>query len=79
MEIRFDEMDTAISVMKEVAAWGREQGYRVWPEEWLTPEELLSSVVRPENFCIGLVDGEIACAFILGSAVAAGVLLGFLA
>lgn len=65
VEIRFDEMDTAISVMKEVAAWGREQGYRVWPEEWLTPEELLSSVVRPENFCIGLVDGEIACAFIL--------------
>lgn len=38
VEIRFDEMDTAISVMKEVAAWGREQGYRVWPEEWLTPE-----------------------------------------
>ena len=40
--IQFNEMQTAISVMKEVSAWGREQGYRVWPDEWLTPEELVT-------------------------------------
>ena len=65
VEIRFNEMNTAISVMREVAAWGREQGYRVWPDEWLTEEELVTPNARPENFCIGTVDGEIACAFIL--------------
>ena len=63
--IRFNEVATAISVMKEVAAWGREQGYRVWPDEWLTSEELITSDAQPENFCIGTIDDEIACAFIL--------------
>lgn len=58
-------MHIAISIMKEVAAWGREQGYRVWPDEWLTPEELVTPDAQPENFCIGSVYGEIACAFIL--------------
>lgn len=65
IEIQFDRMDAAISVMREVAAWGREQGYRVWPDAWLTPEELITPDARPENFCIGIMDGEIACAFIL--------------
>lgn len=65
MEIYFDKMPEAISVMREVAAWGRAEGYRVWPDEWLTEEELLTQEVRPENFCIGVVDGETACAFIL--------------
>ena len=65
LEIRFGEVKTAISVMREVAAWGREQGYRVWPDEWLTMEELITLDAQPENFCIGTIDGEIACAFIL--------------
>ena len=65
VEIRFHEVDTAISVMREVAAWGRERGYQVWPDEWLTKEELITPDARPENFCIGTVNGEIACAFIL--------------
>lgn len=65
MEIYFDRMEEAVSVMREVAAWGREQGYRVWPDEWLTPEELITEDVRPENFCIGMVNGEVVCAFIL--------------
>lgn len=65
LEIHFDEIDTAISVMREVAAWGREQGYRVWLDEWLTKEELVTPDAQPENFCIGTIDGEIACAFIL--------------
>ncbi len=65
IELEFNRMDAAISVMREVAAWGREQGYRVWPDAWLTPEELITPDARPENFCIGIMDGEIACAFIL--------------
>lgn len=65
LEIHFGEVDAAISVMREVAAWGREQGYRVWPAEWLTEEELITPGAQPENFCIGTLDGECACAFIL--------------
>ncbi len=30
VEIKFNEVDAAISVIREVAAWGRAQGYRVW-------------------------------------------------
>ena len=59
--IQFNRMDAAIAVLREVASWGREQGYRVWPDEWLTAEELLTPDAQPENFCIGTIDGEIAC------------------
>lgn len=65
LKILFNEMEIATFVMREVAAWGREQGYRVWPDEWLTPEELITPDAQPENFCIGMMDGEVACAFIL--------------
>ena len=65
LEIYFGEVDNAISVMREVADWGRKLGYRVWPEEWLTYEELITPDVQPENFCIGKMDGEIVCAFVL--------------
>ena len=65
IEIQFDRMDTAISVMREVAAWGREQGIRIWLDEWLTKEALITPNAQPENFCIGLIEGEVVCAFIL--------------
>lgn len=65
IEIQFNRMDAAIAVLREVALWGREQGYRVWPDEWLTEEALITPDAGPENFCVGLIDGEIACAFIL--------------
>lgn len=58
-------MDAAISVIREVAAWGQAQGYRVWLDEWLVPEELIMPDAQPENFYIGIIDGETACAFIL--------------
>lgn len=51
--------------MREVAAWGRGRGLRVWPDEWLTPALLLTDEAKPENFYVGTVDGEDACAFIL--------------
>ena len=65
VEISYNNIDEAIAVMKEVAAWGRAQGFRVWLDEWLTTEGLLTDEVRPEHFCVGKIDGEIACAFIL--------------
>lgn len=65
VDIKFNEPGLAISVMHEVSAWGREQGYRVWPDEWLTEEELITPDAQPENFCVGTIDGEIVCAFIL--------------
>ena len=52
LDIQFNRLDEAISVMREVAAWGREQGYRVWPDEWLTKEELITPDAQPENFCV---------------------------
>ncbi len=65
IEIVYNQLDAAIAVMKEVAQWGREQGFRVWLDEWLTPEELITEEAKPENFYIGKVDGNVACAFIL--------------
>ena len=65
MKIVYNQVEEAISVMKEVAKWGREKGFRVWLDEWLTPEELLTDEAKPESFCIGEIDGKIACAFIL--------------
>lgn len=65
MEIMFGEVDTAIAIMRKVSAWGRNQGYRVWLDEWLTREELLGEEVQEENFCIGKIGNDIVCAFIL--------------
>lgn len=59
------DVDTAISIMREVAAWGRERGFRVWLDEWLTKEELMSDEVKEENFYVGSINGENACSFIL--------------
>ena len=55
----------AIAIMREVAAWGRSRGFRVWPDEWLSREELLTDEAGLENFYVGTVDGREACAFIL--------------
>jgi len=65
VEIFYNKVDEAITVMKEVAAWGRAQGFQVWLDEWLTAEELITDEALPEHFCVGKVEGEIACAFIL--------------
>lgn len=65
VEIIYNQSEEAISVMREVARWGREQGFRVWLDEWLTLEELVTDEAKPENFCVGEIDGKIVCAFIL--------------
>lgn len=59
------DVDRAIRIMKEVAAWGRSLGYRVWLDEWLSKEDLLTDGVEEENFCVGTVDGVDACTMIL--------------
>ena len=65
VEIIHDKPQEAMKVIRDVAKWGRDNGLRVWPEEWLTDDELLTEEAKPYNFCIGLVNGEIACGFIL--------------
>lgn len=58
------EVDNAISIMKEVACWGRSVGFNVWKEEALAAEELLKHA-REEEFCVGQVSGKNACCMIL--------------
>lgn len=65
VDVFYNEVEEAIAVMREVAQWGREQGFRVWLDEWLTPDELITEEAKTENFCIGKIDGNTACAFIL--------------
>lgn len=65
LKIRNNEVEKAIKIMKEVAAWGRAKGLRVWLDQWLTEEELITREAQPENFYIGSIDGDDACSFIL--------------
>ena len=65
IRILFNKVDEAILIMKEVADWGRTKGLRVWRDEWLTREELITTEAQPENFCIGALYEQYACAFIL--------------
>ena len=65
IKIQFHEIEECVQIMKEVAAWGRSKGFRVWLDEWLTAEELMSKDVKPENFCVGKLNGKSACAFLL--------------
>ncbi len=41
IEIYPNQIDEAISVIREVSEWGRKKGFRVWLDEWLTKEELM--------------------------------------
>ena len=65
MELDSNQIDEAIKIMREVAAWGRNKGFRIWRDEWLTKEELITIDAQPENFYIGKIDGVAVCAFIL--------------
>ena len=65
IKIIFNQVDEAIMIMREVSEWGRNKGFRVWPDEWLTKEELITEEAQPENFCIGKLDGKSVCSFIL--------------
>lgn len=65
LEIRNGEVDKAIEIMREVAEWGRNKGLRVWLENWLTADQLITDEARPENFYVGSINGEDVCSFIL--------------
>ncbi|MCH4887109.1 GNAT family N-acetyltransferase [Acidaminobacter sp. JC074] len=64
-EMKNNEVDLAIEIMKEVAEWGRNQGYRVWLDEWLVREELITHEASADTFCVGYLDGLPACCMIL--------------
>lgn len=64
-EIKSNDVDESINIMKEVAEWGRSKGYRVWLDEWLTREQLINDEATEETFCVGYVDKEPACTMIL--------------
>ena len=65
LNVEKGKIDEAISIMREVARWGRSRGYRVWLDEWLTQQELLSDEVTAENFYVGQVNGIDASCMIL--------------
>lgn len=65
LEIRNNEADKAIEIMREVAEWGRNKGLRVWLDEWLTADQLITDEAGPENFYVGNINGEDVCSFIL--------------
>lgn len=58
------EAEEAIKIMKEVAAWGRSVGFKVWKDEVLTKDKLLK-YANEDDFCIGQVSGDNACCMIL--------------
>lgn len=65
IELYPNQVDKAIEIMREVAAWGRGKGFRVWKDEWLTKEELITADAQPENFYVGKIGVNPVCAFIL--------------
>ncbi len=42
------EVDNVISIMKEVASWGRSVGLNVWKDEHLTREKLMVNVMEED-------------------------------
>ena len=47
IEIIPGQTDRAIAIMGETARFYRERGFRIWPEEWLTREQLVNAEARP--------------------------------
>ena len=47
IEIIPGQTDRAIAIMGETARFYRERGFRIWPEEWLTREQLVTAEARP--------------------------------
>lgn len=60
-----NQVDEAIEIMREIAVWGRSKGFRVWQDEWLTKENLITTDAHPENFYVGKIGINTVCAFIL--------------
>lgn len=65
IELYSNQVDEAIEIIREVAAWGRIKGFRVWRDEWLTKEELITTDAPPESFYVGKIGTHTVCAFIL--------------
>lgn len=65
LKIRNYEVEKAIKIMREVAEWGRSKGLRVWLDQWLTADKLITEEAQPENFYVGSINDEDVCSFIL--------------
>ena len=63
--ILHNQVDNAIEIMREVTAWGHEQGFPVWSGESITKEALLSDEAKEDTFCVGQLDQVNVCGFIL--------------
>ena len=65
LDVSAGQVEEALSIMRETARWGRERGLRLWPEEALTREALVTEEAGPACFSVGSFGGRPACAFIL--------------
>lgn len=64
-EIKNNKVDLSINIMREVASWGRSKGLRVWLDEWLTKDLLVTEEADENAFCVGYSDGIPSCTMIL--------------
>lgn len=58
------EVDASINILREVAQWCEDNKLNMWKVSDLTKERLLTGV-KEENFCIGKIGEDSACAMIL--------------
>jgi len=65
IEFKQGQVDLAIDIMREVAQWGREKGLRVWMDEWLTRDLLITEEADPSCFYVAYVDKQPAACMIL--------------
>jgi len=64
-DARTGEVELAIDIMREVAAWCIDSGRRMWALSELTREELLRGPRDRQSFAVGRVDGVPAASMIL--------------
>jgi GNAT superfamily N-acetyltransferase len=62
IEFKTGEIETSLSIMREVADWCRKTGRFMWPEEILNRETLNDPA---EDFVVAYMDGEPAATMIL--------------
>lgn len=66
INIRHHCVDEAVAIMREVADWGEAHDFAdMWSAEALTRERLLTAEAQPVHFCVGELDGQPVCGFIL--------------
>lgn len=62
--VTLGEVDTAISILREVSQWRHDIGRTVWKPETISRENLMRGL-KADNFCVGRLDGDEASSMIL--------------